>query len=416
MTAEPTGAETVSSAPAVEGPASVWRAPGFRPLATAWVFTNLGDSALYLMAAVWVKEITGSDVQAAFVFVCLGIPALLAPALGLLADRVSRKLLVVASNTAIVPIVLSLLLVQGPTDVWLVYAVILVYGAAGYLTAAAQSGIIRGMLADDQLAAGNGILSTIDNAFRLIAPLIGTALYVALGPHAVVIATGVLFALAAVSFLALPPDRAPKRTTDGGMMRELSAGFAQLFRVPSLRVLTIVIVIAFGSTGLLNVVVFPILDSLAVDPAMIGVLVPVQGAGAVVGGILSGRIVTRLGEPRAAAVGLILVGIGTASLLVPLLAVAVAGMVVMGLGIPIVVVAFATLRQRVTPDELQGRTSAAGNVAFNLPQTILSIVGAGLLAVVDHRVLLFATVVAIAVGAAMALGVRREATAGSAAA
>jgi len=41
---------------------SVWKARGFRALVTGWVFTNLGDSALFLMAAVWVKELTGSDV------------------------------------------------------------------------------------------------------------------------------------------------------------------------------------------------------------------------------------------------------------------------------------------------------------------------------------------------------------------
>jgi len=410
--AEPAPAAVADPVPAP----SVWKAPGFRTLATAWVFTNLGDSALYLMAAVWVKELTGSDVQAALVFVCLGIPALLAPFLGLLADRVSRKLLVVVTNAVLVPVVLSLLLVRTPAQVWIVYAVILAYGAAGYLTAAAQSGIIRSMLRDDQLAAGNGTLSTIDNAFRLIAPLIGTGLYVALGPHAVVIMTASVFGIAAVIFSALPVARqAPSREQDaGGIVRELIAGFAQLWRVNDLRMLTIAVVIAFGATGLLNVIVFPLLDGLGVDPAMIGVLVPIQGAGAVVGGILSAKIVTTLGEARAAALGMALLGLGTACFLVPVFALAVVGMVVMGLGIPVAAVAFVTLRQRVTPDHLQGRTAAAGNVAFNLPQTALSVAGAGLLAIVDYRLLLAATVIAVAAGAVLALRVRRRSEAGAA--
>jgi hypothetical protein len=83
-------------------------------------------------------------------------------------------------------------------------------------------------------------------------------------------------------------------------------------------------------------------------------------------------------------------------------------MVVMGLGIPVAAVAFVTLRQRVTPDHLQGRTAAAGNVAFNLPQTALSVAGAGLLAIVDYRLLLAATVIAVAAGAVLALRVRRR--------
>lgn len=401
---------SVQPEPAQVAAESVWRARGFRHLVTGWVFTNLGDSALFLMAAVWVKELTGSDVQAALVFVWLGVPALFAPFLGLLADRVSRKLLVVATNALIVPVVLSLLFVSEPAHVWIVYVVILVYGAAGYLTAAAQSGIIRGMLHDDQLASGNGTLSTIDNLFRLIAPLIGTGLYVGIGPHAVVVMTASSFAVASVVFAALPVKRAaPERAADaGGIVQELVAGFAQLWRVRDLRLLTIAIVIAFGATGLLNVVVFPLLDRLEVDPAMIGILVPVQGVGSVLGGIASGRIVTRLGEARAAAVGMALLGIGTGALLVPVFAVALVGMVIMGFGIPVTIVAFVTLRQRVTPDHLQGRTSAAANVAFNLPQTALSVVGAALLLAVDFRILLAVTVVAIAVGVIAAVRVRAQ--------
>src|SRR5690606_10488012 len=88
------------AAMSAEAPArpSASRAPGFRRLASAWVFTNLADSALFLMAAVWVKELTGSDVAGAFVFVALGLPAVLAPFLGMLADRLPRKRLLVASN------------------------------------------------------------------------------------------------------------------------------------------------------------------------------------------------------------------------------------------------------------------------------------------------------------------------------
>lgn len=390
---------------------SVWKAPGFRRLATAWVFTNLADGALFLMAAVWVKQLTGSDVAGAFVFVALGVPALLAPFLGMLADRVPRKRLVVASNIALVPVILSMLLVTGPSTVWIVYAAILVYSSCGYLTIAAQSGIVRGMLRDDQLATGNGILSTIDNALRLVSPLIGTGLYVWVGPAAVLWLTAGCFGTAAVILTGLRVVETLERAAIEGVrgyLKELGAGFAQLARVRPLRLLTIAIIIAFGATGILNIAVFAVLDAMHADAAVLGILMPLQGVGAVAGGLLSAGLVKRIGEGRAAAIGMVLAAAGTVPLLGASIWLAGAGMVVMGVGIPIVVVSFVTLRQRSTPDELQGRTAAAGNVAFNLPQTVVSIVGAGLLAAVDYRILIGFTIVALVGGGVVALSARAK--------
>jgi MFS family permease len=328
----------------------------------------------------------------------------------MLADRFPRKRLLVLSNALLVPIILSLLLVGGPDQVWLVYLVVLLYGSCGYLTAAAQSGIIRAMLRDDQLAKGNGILSTIDNALRLVSPLVGTALYVWIGPQAVVALTAACFAIAAVILagLSVASSAVPRAAIAGfrGYLRELGAGFAQLYRVPPLRLLTIAIVVAFGATGILNIAVFAVLDGMQADAAVLGVLMPLQGAGAVAGGALSALVVTRFGEGRAAALGMVLVAIGTAPLLGPSVWLAGAGMVIMGIGLPIVVVSFVTLRQRSTPDELQGRTAAAGNVAFNVPQTAVSIAGAGMLAVVDYRVLIALTIVALVAGGVVALAAR----------
>lgn len=385
-----------------------WSAPGFPRLAAAWVATNLGDSALYLMIAVWVKQLTGSDVAAGFVFVALGLPALLAPFIGMLADRMPRRRLLVINNVVLVPIVASLLLVTGPAQLWLVYAVMFLYSAAGYVTASAQSGIIRAMLRDDQLASGNGMLSTIDNGLRLVSPLVGTALYVWMGAPAVIVLTAVSFGVAAVIVAGLPVGAvAPEREAGRGYFRELVAGFEQLFAPQSLRVVTIAAAIGFGATGLLNIIVFPALDAMQVDPAAIGVLVPLQGAGAVLGGLASATLVTRWGEGRAAALGLVLVAAGSVPFAFGSVVLGGAGMFVMGIGIPITVVAFSTLRQRLTPDALQGRTGAAANVLVNLPQTLVSIVGAGLLAVVDYRVLIWVAVAAVLVGAATALTTRR---------
>ncbi|RIK14791.1 MAG: hypothetical protein DCC50_10170 [Acidobacteria bacterium] len=388
-----------------------WVHPGFRRLTLAWVFTNLADSALYLMVAVWVKELSGSDGAAALVFVMLGLPALVAPLLGQLADRVSRRRLLVGANLAVAAVVATLFLVDSPRWLWLVYTVIVVYGAMGYLNASAQSGLIRDLLPDEHLASGNGLLTSVDQGLRLVSPVLGTGLYALAGPHVVVAVTGVCFlltglVLATVRVVESPPETAEER---GSFTREVSAGFRHLVRTPVLGRLTFLLAVVCAASGLVNAAVFPALEQgMRLPASSLGLLVSAQGVGAVVAGLTAAAAIGRWGESRTFAVGAALLALGllpVAWTSVPLL---VVGLVAGGFGVTWSVVAFMVIRQRLTPPRLQGRTNAAANMAVNLPQTGTTAVAAALLAVVDYRLLVLVTVVLTAVAAAGALRRRAE--------
>ncbi|WP_324653384.1 MFS transporter [Georgenia sp. H159] len=412
----------VAAAPRHRGPAAL-RTRGFRQLAGAWVFTNIADSALYLMVAVWVKELTGSNGAAAFVFAALGLPTLLAPFIGQLADRVSRARLLAVGNGVMVPVVASLALVGDARDIWLIYVVTFVYGAMGHLTASAQSGLVRDLLDDDELAGGNGLLTTTDQAFRLVSPLVGTALYVSAGPRAVVVVTAVCFAVTAALLTRLEvTETPPEAPADGASFwTELAGGLHHLRHTAPLGALTIALAIAMGASGLTNVAVFPMMEQgLGLDPALLGVLVSVQGVGAVLGGLTAARLIGRTGEPLAVAVGLGVMGLGMTpfvligSLALPPaagLAIAVTGLALVGLGVPWAIVAFVTVRQRETPPRLQGRVAAATNVALNLPQTLATLAGATVIGLLDYRVLVAATIGCTLVAAALCLRTGRRPTA-----
>ncbi len=381
-----------------------WQSSGFRRLAAAWVFTNVADSALYLMVAVWVKELTGSDVAAGLVFAALGVPALLSPFLGQLADRVSRRRLLVMANLGVAGAVSTLFLVNSTWWLWLIYLVVFVYGAVGYLTAAAQSGLLRDLLPDEQLASANGVLSTIDQTGRLLSPLLGTGLYVLAGPYAVAGLTASAFLIAAgllgtVQVQESEPESASDR---GTYWAEFSAGFGHLAHTPPLGRLTLLIGIGFAATGLVNISVFPAMDQgLGVPASTLGLLVSVQGIGSVAGGLSAATAIARWGEVRTFVAGMAVLGLGTVPLVGTSLLAVLAGLAALGFGVTWAIVAFVTLRQRLTPARLQGRTSAATNMSINVPQTMVTLVGAGLLAVVDYRILVFATVIVV-LGAAVA--------------
>ncbi|MEU4676540.1 hypothetical protein [Micromonospora sp. NPDC023737] len=93
----------------------------------AQTLSLIGDSAMLLACGIWVKDLTGSDGAAGLTFLFLALPALLAPLAGLLADRLRRGRLLVATNLAGAVVLLPLLAVRSPDQVWLICAVMLLY-------------------------------------------------------------------------------------------------------------------------------------------------------------------------------------------------------------------------------------------------------------------------------------------------
>lgn len=381
----------------------------FRRLTGAWVSMNLADSALFLMLAVWVKDLTGNDAAAGSVFIFLGLPALIAPLAGRLADAMSRRLLLIIANGTVAAGVLTLLMVRSADDLWLIYAITLVYGMAQYLIGAAQSGLVRDMVPDELIAKANGLFTTIDQSLRILTPLLGTMLYALFGATAVIILTAVCFGLATLMLTTIRiRETAPD--TDDEAHRGIWAGFRLLLRDPSLRLIMIVLAAAFGITGLLNIMVFPLIEQgLGLEPEALGPIVTIQGLGAVIGGVTAAAAIRRFDEQRTVAFGVVMLALcliaATAIVvLLPtgsLLALVLVGASWMlgGAGISWSVVGAVTLRMRVTPPHVQGRTAAAMNLMINVPQTVVTIIGAALILLVDFRIMLAVCAVVLTAGA-----------------
>jgi len=193
-----------------------------------------GDTALWLALAVWAKSLTGSSAAAGMVMFALAAPQLLAPLSGLLVDRVRRRPLLIAANLATAAAVLPLLAVHDRGDIWILYGVTLAYAVSFTVLGSAQSALLATMLPAEELPDANGILQTVREGLRLVAPLAGAALFTAVGGAAValldigtfVLAAGAL-ALMRVGEPAPAPPSAERRLT------ALVAGARHLARTPS---------------------------------------------------------------------------------------------------------------------------------------------------------------------------------------
>ena len=206
----------------------------FRRLAVAWTFSNFGDSVLYLTLAIWVKDLTHSNTQAGLVFLFLGLPVLFAPFAGQLADRYSRRKIVIGANLIEAAVVLALVFVHSRNDLWLIYTVTFVYGSLTYVTSAAGSGLVRDLLTDEQLASGNGLLSTIDQGLHLLSPLLGAGVYGLFGGAALAVTTSTI--LIAAALLTVTVRLVEHISTDERepFWPEITAGVRHIRRVPVL--------------------------------------------------------------------------------------------------------------------------------------------------------------------------------------
>jgi MFS family permease len=128
------------------------------------------------------------------------------------------------------------------------------------------------------------------------------------------------------------------------------------------------------------------------------VLLAVQGVGAIAAAAVAAPLVRRAGEGPVAGLGMIVFSLGTTLQTSGSLAVVLVGLVLLGVGVPWVLVALFTLLQRSTPAALQGRVYSAVEVLVGVPQMVSIAAGALLVTLVDYRLLLLleATVVAAA--------------------
>jgi MFS family permease len=142
---------------------------------------------LLFVLGIWVKQLTGSAGAAGAVFLVFAVPALLAPATGLLFDRFPRRWVMVVNDLASAELISALLTVSDQRDIWLIYVVTFGYGVSGQVYQAARGDLVHSMLRVDRLGDANGLLGSLHQGLRVVGPLIGAALFVKLGSSAVVI-------------------------------------------------------------------------------------------------------------------------------------------------------------------------------------------------------------------------------------
>jgi len=373
----------------------------FRRLLVASSLSSFGDSALFLTLAIWVKDLTGSNGAAGAIFLAQGLAALSAPLAGSLADRIPRRRLLIVTNATMALVVLALLPVHSAAELWIMYAVAFAYGTAFGILAAARAGLVKDIVADRDLAGANAAFVTLGQGLRLASPLVGAGLYAKLGGGAVAILDSLTFlgATAALLTVHVSETPAPPESTVP-LPAQLLAGATHMRRTPLLRQVLAVSVSALLVLGFYESLTFAVIEALGRPPSFFGVLMSIQAAGSIAGGLVVARLIGRIGESRTLGVGLLAWAVASLAYTTSTVAVACVALAVFGIAVSLYNVAVLTATQRYTPPRLQGRVNAAVGTAAELAQTLSIAIGALLVDHVGYRPLLL-TITAVVTLAAL---------------
>jgi MFS family permease len=382
-----------------------------RLLVGAVGISALGDALTFVVLLLWVQEASDSGlVVAALLLALWGPVVVLAPAVGLLVDRVETRRLILLASVA--QAVVAVLLATTP-GVGGVIALTCLLGVGIAAAQPAEFALIPVVSGAERVQQANGQVETARYVGWLLGPMLGGVLAAAGGTGLALLINAGTFVAVALAAWALAARRPPAAAADGAGPGRARDGLVFLFRDRKLAVVVVVgsLALLFLSASTPSEVFFAteVLDAGELGyAAMITAWTVGMGLGATL-------IARRVPAPLLAAGALVAVvvqGAGMAGATVHLtLAVAVGGFLVGGIGHGAKNVLMRTLVHERVPARLHGRAFAAFNGLRNAAELVALAIGGALVALLGARwTLLIAGAVPVLAGLAGlgALRARRE--------
>ena len=358
----------------------------FRWLWLGQVISNYGDSLTGLALLILINKLTGSTAALATVAILMALPQVTIGMLaGVFVDRWSRKMTMIVSDVLRGVIVLGLVLVRNPEDVWILYALTLMQATVGVFFSPARMALLANIVEADELLAANSIAQTS----RILFGLLGTA------SAGVIIGLwndfAIIFVIDAITFFlsalftwrVIAPQfvKSQVQASARVIFDELMVGIRIIFTSRALIGILVSAAIVMLGLGAVNVLFVPLLiNELGMPETWFGAIEAAQVAGMVLGGALTAALAARLQPSRIISLGLIVVGAGIG---------AIAGVTQVwhimlllfpiGLAMTPVNAAIGTLAQTLVSDELRGRIGAALQTMIGVAN-ITSMALAGVLA------------------------------------
>jgi MFS family permease len=330
----------------------------------------LGDAVSMIALVVLVVQVSGSASAVGGALVARLLPTIASPLAGVLADRVDRRIVLVANDLARAVLVLGLVFAR---DLATIYALVFLMGLARTVFNPTIRAALPSVVGRGDLTRANALISGTFSTSIMVGPALGGLLVASIGIDAAFLADAVTYLVSAALLSRVPLPRPHQQSEDEeGFVRELRAGFDYLFgaRVPlAIVVGTFLTILTINAT--VPAEVFLAKDAFGAGDAGYGLLVGLWGGGMVLGSammaMLGGRINLVLLYFLSIFVGAFaLMGTGLA----PVFVLALGALTVEGAATGVDNVATDTILQKRVPEAYLGRVFSIRFLGFSAGEAL----------------------------------------------
>lgn len=354
------------------------RNPSFRRVWLADLLSSLGSQVSRMALILYLFQRLDSVAGLALLVALETLPGVLAaPAAGVLADRASKRAVMVAADLARAVLLLAVLLDPSPA---VIYAVAALHSVATVAFQPAQASAVPLILPPGELPRANGLAQVTANLVLIGGPLIGAELFLATGLTTTLLLDAGSFVLSALllagtrirsadhgpaAAVALESAAPRLRVQVLGDVRE---GWRYAAGHGLVRPLVLLFFVSLSCVGLwLPIAPFFIREFLGGSERILALQLAVFGAGGALGGLAAPAIVARLGQ-GGTLLGALLAeaALMTVYSAVSRVAVSVGIIFVWGIVVAVAVVPFYSILQTVVEERFLGRVFSLLKQSENL--------------------------------------------------
>lgn len=393
-------------------PAPFLRLPGMGRLLTGYSLFVMADTSVYIVFAMWAKQLTGSTASAGLVFFCFIIPSFISPLAGTMIDVLRKDHTIVFTNVVMAAAMLVLQNAHENHQYMLLLLSALAFGMGYVVFNAARVCLVVNLYEAQYIGQINAVFRTLRESVRLTAPLFGVYVYTALGNQFFVWWVSLSLMGSACLFMNVETMHRSCHLSERALFsfQGLWEGARGLWQVQLIRSCVICLSVTLLVAGFYEMILFSLIDHLHQPLSVIGQLISAQGAGAVLGGGISIKLVTRLPSGVLVATGLLVQVAGILGLFAQDMALLFISCAIFGFGAPISMVGLDTLIQTTLPATVQGRANTSLEAITSIPFSLSFLISSLMTTVISYQLMLGSMAVVTLSAAVFLLLAIRKAT------